>query len=43
MSGPLLLNNDLLVDRYGNCVLRNRSRADDNRMGYFVEPSHVPH
>ena len=27
---------------YGNCVLRNGSRADDKRMRYFVESCHVP-
>jgi len=41
-SGPLLLNENLLVDRYGNHVLKNGSRADDKRMRYTVEPSHVP-
>jgi hypothetical protein len=42
MSGPLLLNNNLFIDRSGNCVLMNGSRADDKRMGYFVEPCHIP-
>jgi len=32
MSGPLMLNKNLLVDRSGNHVLRNGSRADDKRM-----------
>ena len=32
MSGPLLLNKNLLVDRSGNYILRNGSRADDKRM-----------
>jgi len=42
MSDPLMLNNNLLVDRSGSYVLRNGSRADDKRMRYMVEPSHVP-
>jgi len=41
-SDPLLLNNNLLVYRSGNCVLKNGSRADHKRMGYTVEPFHVP-
>jgi len=32
MSGPLLLNNNLLVDRSGSYLLRNGSRFDDKRM-----------
>jgi len=43
MTGPLLLNNNLLVDRSRSYVLRNGSRTDDKRMGYMVEPFHVPH
>jgi len=42
MSGPLLLNNNLLVDRSGSSVLRNDNMGNDKRMGYTVEPSHVP-
>ena len=42
MSGLLLIKNNLLVDRSGNYLLRNASRADDKRMSYFVEPCNVP-
>jgi len=42
MSGPLLLNNNLLVDRSRNIVVRNGRRVDDERMGYTVEPFNVP-
>jgi len=42
MSDPLLLNNNHLVDRSGNIVLKNGSRVDDKRIGYTVEPFNVP-
>jgi len=42
LSDPLLLNNNLLVERDMSCIVRNGRRCDHNRMRYFVEPFHVP-
>ena len=42
MSGPLLVNKNILVDRSRNDNVRLWSGVDDKRMGYTVEPPNVP-
>jgi len=42
MSAPVLVNKNIVVDRYRHCNLRLWRRVDDDRMGYTVEPPDVP-
>jgi len=42
LSGPLLLNNNLLARRDMTYVIINGRRLVENRMRYTVEPSDVP-
>lgn len=42
MSGPLLVNKNILVHRSRHDNVRLWSRVDDERMGYTVEPPNVP-
>jgi len=42
MSGPVLVNKNILVDRSRHDNVRLWSRVDDKRMEYTVEPPNVP-
>ena len=42
MSGPLLVNKNILVDRSRHDIVSLWSRVDDERMGYTVESPNVP-
>jgi len=42
MSGPVLVNKNILVDGSRDDNVRLWSRVDDKRMGYTVEPPNVP-
>jgi len=42
MSGPVLVNNNILVDMSQHDNVKVWSRVDDERMGYTVEPPNVP-
>jgi len=42
MSDPLLVNNNILVDRSGKDNVGLWSRVDDKRMRYIVEPPNIP-
>ena len=41
LSGPLLVNKNILVDRSGKDNVGLWSRVDDKRMGYTVEPPNI--
>jgi len=42
MSGLVLVNKNILVDRSRHENVRLWSRVDDKRMGYTVEPLNAP-
>lgn len=42
MSGPLLVNKNILVHRSQHDNVRLWSRFDDERIGYTVEPPNAP-
>ena len=42
MSGPVLVNKNILVDRSRHDNVRLWSRANNKRMEHTIEPSNVP-